>query len=593
MAPFNLFNPNKLLLDPYAMAVDGHVQWDPAMYPYEPDAPDRMSTADSAPCMPKGVVVNPFYDWGNDQPPRIKYHQSVLYETHVRGLTMRHPAVPDELRGTYAGVALPAVVEHLLALGVTTVELLPVFQFVHEHHLVERGQSNYWGYNPVGLFAPHNEYAAYGRNGQQVQEFRNMVKALHSAGLEVIIHGVYSHTAEGNHLGPLLSLKGLDNHGYYQLDQESPAFYVGCRGSENALNTANPQTLQLIMDSLRYWIQHMHVDGFRLDLDPALTGLLRQDPVIGQAKLIADPHPQRALDEVPDGWWECHRRYRDVVRDLWRGQPVPATELVENLLGSADIYGPRSAVPSGGVPIVTTHDGFTLADLVTFNGKHNEANGDDNRDGENDNRSWNCGVEGPTDDPAVLALRARQRRNFMATLLLSRGAPLIGHGDEIGRTQHGNNNAYCQDNELAWLDWNTADDDLLRFVKVLAGLRRQHAVFHRPRWLDHSSLSDALPEVRLFCSDGTARSELNTARPVAVWLDGQPRGDEPTSPDALLLVNASGDPVTFRLPGPELNAAWTFAVHTAAPDQAATDLKAGEKLTVPDRTLVLLLGAEG
>jgi isoamylase len=585
-------NPHKLLLDPYAKAVDGAVRWDPAVYPYETDAPEQMSTRDSAPFVPKGVVVNPYFDWGNDRPPRTSPADSVCYEAHVKGLTMRHPGVPAELRGTYAGVAHPVVVDHLRKLGVTTVELMPVYQFVDDHNLVDRGLSNYWGYQPIGLFAPHHAYSAAGQLGQQVQEFRSMVKALHAAGLEVVVHGSYGHTAEGDHAGPLLSLKGLDNAQYYRLVDDNRAFYVGHSGAGNTLDTGHPQTVQLIMDSMRYWIQEMHVDGFRLDVDAAMTSLLRQDPVIGRVKLVADPHPRRALTGVPDLWWECNRRYRDSVRDLWRGRPVPPADLLDNLLGSADIYGTHPDVPSGGVNIVATHDGFTLADLVSFDEKHNEANGDDNRDGENDNRSWNCGVEGATDDEGVLALRARQCRNLMATLLLSRGAPLIGHGDEMGRSQQGNNNAYCQDNDWTWVDWDDADEDLLGFVRSLVALRAQYPVFRRQRWLDRSAVADALPEARLYRPDGTAAADLSTPGPLAVWLDGQPRGDEPPSRDALLLINPGAAIVTFHLPGPELDAAWAVAIDTSGTVAASTGpLKAGEEIIVADRTLVLLLDA--
>ncbi|MEU6208229.1 glycogen debranching protein GlgX, partial [Micromonospora musae] len=491
-------NPHKLLLDPYAKAVDGDVTWDPAVYDYDLEHPERMSEADSAPFMPKSVVVNPYFDWGNDKPPRTPYHHSVIYEAHVRGLTMRHPDVPEELRGTYAGIASPPMIEHLTRLGVTAIELMPVHQFVHDHRLADLGLRNYWGYNTIGFFAPHHGYSALGRQGQQVQEFRGMVKALHSAGIEVILDVVYNHTAEGNHLGPSLSFKGIDAPSYYRLSEEDRRYFVDYTGTGNSLNVRSPHSLQLIMDSLRYWVTEMHVDGFRFDLAATLARefyevdrlstffeVVQQDPVVSQVKLIAEPWDVGPggyqVGNFPPEWTEWNGKYRDTVRDFWRGEPATLAEFASRISGSADLYQDDGRRPFHSINFVTAHDGFTLADLVSYNDKHNEANGEENRDGESHNRSWNCGVEGPTDDDAVLALRARQRRNFLATLMLSQGVPMIGHGDELGRSQQGNNNAYCQDSELSWVDWENTDEQLLEFVATLVAFRRRHQVFRRRR----------------------------------------------------------------------------------------------------------------
>lgn len=492
-------NPHKLLLDPYAKAVDGDVTWDPAVYDYEHGDPERMSTADSAPFMPKSVVVNPYFDWGNDSPPRTPYHHSVIYEAHVRGLTMRHPDIPEELRGTYAAIGSPPMIEHLNRLGVTAIELMPVHQFVHDHRLADLGLRNYWGYNTIGFFAPHHGYSAMGRLGQQVQEFRGMVRALHAAGIEVILDVVYNHTAEGNHLGPTLSFKGIDAPSYYRLSESDRRYFVDYTGTGNSLNVRSPHSLQLIMDSLRYWVTEMHVDGFRFDLAATLARefyevdrlstffeVVQQDPVVSQVKLIAEPWDVGPggyqVGNFPPEWTEWNGKYRDTVRDFWRGEPATLAEFASRISGSADLYQDDGRRPFHSINFVTCHDGFTLTDLVSYNDKHNEANGEENRDGESHNRSWNCGVEGPTDDEAVRALRARQRRNFLATLLLSQGVPMIGHGDELGRTQRGNNNAYCQDSELTWIDWEHADEGLLEFVRRLVAFRRSHQVFRRRRF---------------------------------------------------------------------------------------------------------------
>ncbi|HEV8174597.1 MAG TPA: glycogen debranching protein GlgX, partial [Actinoplanes sp.] len=517
-------NPHKLLLDPYARAIDSDIDWHPSLYAYDFDNPDEMSELDSAPHMAKGVVVNPYFDWGNDRRPDIPYHHSVIYETHVKGLTERHPDVPKDMRGTYAAIGHPAIIEHLKSLGVTAVELMPVHQFVHDNRLVDLGLRNYWGYNTLGFFAPYHGYSAMGSLGQQTQEFRGMVKALHAAGMEVILDVVYNHTAEGNHLGPTMSLKGIDNRTYYRLVDDQPNFYMDYTGTGNSLNVRSPQSLQLIMDSLRYWVTEMHVDGFRFDLASTLARefydvdrlstffeVVQQDPVVGQVKLIAEPWDVGPggyqVGNFPPNWTEWNGKYRDTVRDFWRGEPATLAEFASRITGSADLYQDDGRKPFHSINFVTAHDGFTLTDLVSYNDKHNEANGEENRDGESHNRSWNCGVEGRTDDPAVLALRARQRRNFLATLILSQGVPMIGHGDELGRTQHGNNNAYCQDNEIAWIDWENADETLLEFARKLTAFRHRHQVFQRRRFFTGLPVTargggDPLQDLAWFTPDG-------------------------------------------------------------------------------------------
>ena len=459
-------NPHKLLLDPYARAVDSDIEWHPALYAYDFDNPDEMSDLDSAPYMAKGVVVNPYFDWGNDRRPDIPYHHSVIYETHVKGLTERHPEVPKDMRGTYAAIGHPAIIEHLKSLGVTAVELMPVHQFVHDNRLVDLGLRNYWGYNTLGFFAPYHGYSAMGTLGQQTQEFRGMVKALHAAGMEVILDVVYNHTAEGNHLGPDDEPQGHRQPHLLPARGRPAAVLHGLHRHGNSLNVRSPQSLQLIMDSLRYWVTEMHVDGFRFDLASTLARefydvdrlstffeVVQQDPVVGQVKLIAEPWDVGPggyqVGNFPPNWTEWNGKYRDTVRDFWRGEPATLAEFASRITGSADLYQDDGRKPFHSINFVTAHDGFTLNDLVSYNDKHNDANGEENRDGESHNRSWNCGVEGPTDDQAVLALRARQRRNFLATLMLSQGVPMISHGDELGRTQGGNNNAYCQDNEIS------------------------------------------------------------------------------------------------------------------------------------------------
>ncbi|MDF2047430.1 glycogen debranching protein GlgX, partial [Microbacterium sp. Kw_RZR3] len=485
------YNASKLLLDPYAKAVEGQVDWGQPVFSYEFGDPDSFNDEDSAAHMMKGVVINPFFDWSGDRQPKTPYSETFIYEAHVKGLTQLHPDVPEELRGTYAGIAHPAVIDHLRKLGVTAIELMPVHQFVNDSTLEEKGLSNYWGYNTIAFLAPQNTYSSTGDHGQQVQEFKAMVKALHAAGIEVILDVVYNHTAEGNHMGPTLSMRGIDNEAYYRLEEDDKRYYTDYTGTGNSMNVGNPHTLQLIMDSLRYWVLEMHVDGFRFDLASTLARefyevdklatffeLVQQDPVVSQVKLIAEPWDVGPggyqVGNFPPQWTEWNGKYRDTVRDFWRGEPQALAEFASRLTGSADLYEHSGRFPVASINFVTAHDGFTLRDLVSYNEKHNEANGEDNNDGESHNRSSNMGVEGPTDDPEVLKRRAQQQRNFIATLLLSQGVPMLLHGDELGRTQGGNNNGYAQDNEITWVDWSNVDHPLIEFTAALARLRKQH-----------------------------------------------------------------------------------------------------------------------
>src|SRR4051812_12242685 len=475
-------NPSKLLLDPYAKAIEGEVKWDEAVFPYQfGKDPNEANTKDSAPFAPRSVVTSPFFDWAEDHPLKTPWHNTIIYEMHVKGFTKLHPEIPEELRGTYAGLAHPVAVEYLKTLGVTAVELMPVHQFIQDAHLLEKGLRNYWGYNSIGFLAPHNEYASTQVPGQQVQEFKQMVKVLHKAGIEVILDVVYNHTAEGNHMGPILSMKGIDNAAYYRLMPNDKQFYMDYTGTGNSLNVRHPQALQLIMDSLRYWVTEMHVDGFRFDLAATLArelhavdrlsaffDLIHQDPVVSNVKLIAEPwdvgEGGYQVGNFPPNWSEWNGKYRDCVRDYWKGSEQTLGEFASRLTGSSDLYETTGRKPFASINFLTAHDGFTLHDLVSYNDKHNEANGEGNKDGESHNRSWNCGAEGPSEDPEVNALRQRQKRNFLATLLLSQGIPMLLGGDEIGRTQQGNNNAYCQDTEISWLNWTKADPELLEFA---------------------------------------------------------------------------------------------------------------------------------
>jgi isoamylase len=616
-------NPAKLLLDPYGKALDGQVRWDEAVFGYRFADPGAVNTTDSAPYMPVNVVVNPFFDWGDDRPPKIPYHETVIYEAHVRGLTLRHPDVPAEQRGTYAGLAHPAVIEHLTKLGVTAVELMPVHQFVPENQLSARGLTNFWGYNTIAFLAPHNGYASATRPGGQVAEFKGMVKALHTAGIEVILDVVYNHTAEGDQRGPTLSFRGIDNAAYYRLRDDDKRYYLDYTGCGNSFNVRSPHALQLIMDSLRYWVLDMHVDGFRFDLASALArelhdvdrlsaffDLVQQDPVVSQVKLIAEPwdvgEGGYQVGNFPPLWSEWNGQYRDIVRDFWRGQSGALGDFASRLSGSSDLYEASGRRPVASINFVTCHDGFTLNDLVSYNHKHNEANGEGNRDGTDDNRSWNCGTEGASQDPAINALRARQQRNFLATLFCSQGVPMMLAGDEFGRSQRGNNNAYCQDNEISWVDWGLAPRNaaLLEFTQVLSGLRHRHPVFRRRRFFrgqpaggDHpADIAWLTPSGRQMTNDGW---RAPSAGAMAVFLNGDaitepgPQGEPVRGDSFLILLSARAEPVTFRLPEARFGECWTVVFDTGAPDGGVTgdghpELTAGEEKALDGRTMVVL-----
>ncbi|MGH3305587.1 MAG: glycogen debranching protein GlgX [Streptosporangiaceae bacterium] len=611
-------NPAKLLLDPYGKALDGLVRWDDALLGYRPDVPDQPSDTDSAPFMPRNVVINPYFDWTGDRQLRTPYHQTVIYEAHVRGLTIRHPQVPAELRGTYAGLASPPVIEHLTRLGITAIELMPVHQSVPERELSARGLTNYWGYNTIGFFAPHNGYSGAAEPHGQVAEFKSMVKTLHAAGIEVILDVVYNHTAESGAGGPTLSFRGIDNAAYYRLDDNDPAGYLDYTGCGNSLNARHPHALQLIMDSLRYWVLDMHVDGFRFDLAAALARelhevdrlsaffeLVQQDPVVSQVKLIAEPWDVGAggyqVGKFPPLWTEWNGKYRDTVRDLWRGRPATLPDFASRLAGSSDLYETSARRPVASINFVTCHDGFTLGDMVSYDRKHNEPNGDDNRDGTDDNRSWNCGTEGPTDDPAITELRARQVRNFLVTLFCSQGVPMLLAGDELGRTQLGNNNAYCQDNETSFLDWEAAGKhaDLLDFTCSLIALRRDHPVFRRRRFFSGTARGNTgLGDITWLTPAGAEMTVTDwglDARALAVLLNGDaitepgPRGEAIVDQNFLLLFNAADQPVAFTLPAAGPAGAWDVVVDTASAESAAGNPRqAASVLTVPDRAAIVL-----
>jgi glycogen operon protein len=605
--------PSKLLLDPYGKAVEGDVTWDESLFDYQWTDPRKPNTADSAAFMPKNIVINPFFDWGNDRPPRTQYHETVIYEAHVRGMTLRHPDIPLPQRGTYAGLAHPAILEHLRRIGVTAVELLPVHQFIAEQALTARGLTNYWGYNTIGFLAPHNRYSSAGQRGEQVGEFKAMVKALHSAGIEVILDVVYNHTAEGDGRGPTLSFRGIDNAAYYRLDDRERWRYIDYTGCGNSLNVRHPHSLQLIMDSLRYWILEMHVDGFRFDLASALArefydvdrlstffDLVQQDPVVSQVKLIAEPWDVGIggyqVGNFPPLWTEWNGKYRDTVRDFWRGRPATLPEFASRLTGSSDLYETSGRRPVASINFVTCHDGFPLADLVSYDSKHNEANGEDNRDGTDDNRSWNCGAEGPAEEPEIIELRARQQRNFLATLFCSQGVPMMLAGDEISRTQGGNNNAYCQDNEVSWVDWSRAsgERDLLAFTERLAKLRRRHPVFRRRRFFKPGDVLWLTPAGQEMTESDW---QAGYAKSVAVLLDGtaisepDPRGYAVTDSKFLLLFNAGTEPITFTLPEVRAAGEWEIVIDTTSPQgmPPSADHLPKAKVEVAARAVVVLM----
>jgi isoamylase len=596
-----LCNPAKLLMDPYAKAVEGEVRWSDVVFPFPADNAVRADAApdpvDNARFVPRSVVTNPWFDWADDRHPRIPWHETVVYETHVKGITAQHPDVPAHQRGTYSGLCAPPIIEHLKRLGVTAVELMPVHQFIHDRRLVDLGLRNYWGYNSIAYFAPHNGYASFGQRGAQVQEFKHLVKTLHREGIEVILDVVYNHTGESDERGPALSFKGIDNPAYYRLRPEDPLRYVDYTGTGNSLNMRHPHVLQLIMDSLRYWVIDMHVDGFRFDLASTLArelhdvdklsaffDLIQQDPVISQVKLIAEPwdigEGGYQVGNFPPLWSEWNGRYRDEVRDFWRGADNTVAEFAYRFTGSSDLYETTGRKPSASINFVTCHDGFTLTDLVSYSRKHNEANGEDNRDGTDDNRSWNCGVEGPTTDPEVLALRLRQRRNLLVTLFLSQGVPMILAGDELGHTQEGNNNAYAQDNPISWLDWAGADQEMIEFVRRLSRLRRQHPVFRRRRWFQgRSVVRERCDDIAWFTPAGQLMTDddwrVSFARSIGVFLNGDaipspgPRGERITDDSFLALFNAYDGDLDFTLPSADYGRMWARVIDTAAPELAS------------------------
>jgi isoamylase len=616
------FNQAKLLIDPYARALHGAVRFGPEVLGYAAGRPDAPSTLDSAGHVPRSLVVDDAYQWSSPPLPWRRYADTIIYEVHVKGFTMRHPGIPPELRGTYAGLGHEAAISHLAGLGVTAVELLPVHESVPEAFLPARGLTNYWGYNTIGYFAPHQGYSAAvraGHPGGQVAEFKAMVDALHGAGLEVLLDVVFNHTAEAGQDGPTLCFRGLDNAAYYRLDPADPSRYIDTTGCGNSLNVGDPVTLQLIMDSLRYWLTEMRVDGFRFDLAPTLArqegafekrsaflDMVSQDPVVSRAKLIAEPWDVGQMDSYdiggfPSLWREWNGKYRDTMRDFWRSHPVGIGEFASRFAGSSDLYGRAHRRPTASVNMITVHDGFTLRDLVSYNDKHNEANGESNRDGAGDNRSWNCGTEGPTDDPAILALRARQSRAMLATLLLSFGVPMLLGGDEMGRTQQGNNNAYCQDNEITWLDWAGADSQLLDYTSRLIAFTKAHPAFRRRRFLTGADTAD----LGWYTPAGTTMTGADWsdpgARTIAIYLNGSDAPDRAADgtplldDDFLVLVNAWWEPLTFTLPATRTGQAWQTEIDSYDPAKSgdAPMLRAGDQRAVDPRSIVVLRGPAG
>ena len=617
-------NPNKLLLDPYAKAIEGNIDGDESLFSYwfkSPDDNSAMNDLDSAAHTMKSAVINPYFDWGNDQHPYISYHDSVIYEAHVRGMTNLNMDVPPDIRGTYAGLAYPSVIEYLKKLGVTAIELMPIHQFVNDSFLQEKGLSNYWGYNTIGFFAPHNAYSSSGERGEQVNEFKSMVKAYHRAGMEVILDVVYNHTAEGNHMGPTLSFKGIDNASYYRLVEGDQQHYFDTTGTGNSLLMRSPHALQLITDSLRYWVTEMHVDGFRFDLAATLArqfqevdklsaffDIVEQDPIISRVKLIAEPWDLGSggyqVGGFPSSWSEWNGRYRDTVRDFWRSQPSTLPEFASRLMGSSDLYQVNGRRPVASVNFITAHDGFTMNDLVSYNEKHNEANGEGNRDGESNNRSWNCGVEGPTNIPDVNDLRQRQMRNMFATLLFSQGIPMICGGDEVARTQQGNNNAYCQDNEISWTNWHLdkGRKELLAFVSKLIHLRLDHPVLHRRRFFtgrEPGDDSNMIPQVEWFDHTGSIMDmddwQNTHAFSMMIYLNGSDipevdwYGNRMVDNDFILIFNAHYEPIMFTLPDERYGRKWQLVVDTHNPDEPELSYEAGFMITAQSRSFLMLM----
>jgi isoamylase len=611
------FNPNKLVIDPYAKAIASTVDWHDSLFGYDVQTGDDLSfsESDSSAYAPKSVVIDPGFDWENDKAPNIAYHNTVIYETHVKGFTRQHPDIPEDMRGTYSALAHPVTIGYLKELGITTLELMPVHHFITDRHLQEKGLSNYWGYNTIGFFAPDIRYSRSGSPGDQVNEFKDMVKKLHKDGIEVILDVVYNHTGEGNHMGPTLSFRGIDNANYYRLT-EDPRYYNDYTGTGNTLNARLPNVLMLIMDSLRYWILEMHVDGFRFDLASSLArelhevarlsaffDIIHQDPVISQVKLIAEPwdvgEGGYQVGKFPAGWAEWNGKYRDCIRDYWRGADSMLAEFAERFTGSSDLYKDDNRRPTASINIITAHDGFTLTDLVSYNEKHNEANGEQNNDGESHNRSWNCGAEGFTDNPDIIALRNQQRRNFIASLFLSQGVPMLVAGDEIGKTQHGNNNAYCQDNELSWIDWQQADNSLLAFTRKLIQLRKAHPVFCRRRWFKGQPIKGSGPEdIAWFLPDGCEMTDTHWAndfaKSLAVFLSG--RGlrtvDEYGAPivdDSFYIIfNAHAEKLDYKLPGSKYGNKWIKILDTSLANPEENCYQPDLVICVNGRSIVLL-----
>jgi isoamylase len=613
------YNASKLLIDPYAKAVAGTIDWSDALFGYEIGHPGEdlsYSEIDSAPYVPKSVVIDPNFDWEDDHHLMYPYHKSIIYEAHVKGLTKLHPDIPKELRGTYAGVAHPATIEYLKKLGVTAIELMPVHHFIVDRHLKDRGLTNYWGYNTIGFFAPDARYASSGVEGEQVVEFKQMVKQLHKAGIEIILDVVYNHTGEGNHMGPTISFRGIDNSAYYRLTEDK-RYYMDYTGTGNTLNANLPNVLRLMMDSLRYWITEMHVDGFRFDLASTLArelhevdrlsaffDIIHQDPIISQVKLIAEPwdigEGGYQVGKFPPGWAEWNGKYRDCLRDFWRGADSMLGEFAARFTGSPDLYEGDYRRPTASVNFITAHDGFTLHDLVSYNHKHNQANGEKNLDGESHNRSWNCGHEGPTKDPAINELRQRQKRNLLTSLFLSQGVPMLVAGDEIGRTQKGNNNAYCQDNEISWLNWKKADLELLAFTQELISLRKNHPVFCRRRWFQGQLIKGiGLEDIAWFLMDGSEMTEEHWkndfAKTVGVFLFGKgihyvgPKGEQITDDSFYIIFNAHHESLLFKLPPAKYGREWTKVLDTSVAELDKEEkFNPEQEINVEGRSIILL-----
>ncbi|SDU81235.1 glycogen debranching protein GlgX [Arcanobacterium phocae] len=608
---------SKILLDPYAKAIDGQVENHQANFSYSFEDPSQLSTEDSLGHTMLSVVINPFFDWGHDRPPNHEYHESIIYEAHLKGMTKTHPDIPEELRGTYMGMAHPAMVTYLKELGITALELMPIHQFVNDTSLIDKGLSNYWGYNTIGFFAPQNTYAAAGTRGEQVDEFKSLVKAYHEAGIEIILDVVYNHTAEGNHMGPTLSFRGIDNASYYRLVPDNKESYFDTTGTGNSLNMRSPHSLQLIMDSLRYWITEMHVDGFRFDLASTLArelhevdklssffDIIQQDPIISQVKLIAEPwdigENGYNVGEFPPLWTEWNGKYRDTIRDFWRGEPSTLSEFASRLSGSSDLYEHSGRRPFASINFVTAHDGFTMRDLVTYNEKHNEGNGENSMDGESHNRSWNSGVEGPTDDPEIRELRIRQIKNFFTTMLVSQGVPMISHGDEIGRTQSGNNNTYAQDNDISWIDWDLDREalEILDFARSMIHFRKEHPALRRRRFFQGAATHGGTSErgdILWLRNDGEQMQDGDWdtwfARSVMMWLNGhgiqEPgvRGNKIIDDDILIAFNASEEDLEFTIPPASIEHPWRVSHSTNAVPTGSEELQPGNTFTLPSRSV--------